>query len=108
MNRKSIRIILTCLVFILALGSAAAVPAAAQSGKQVTKININTAPAAELQSLPRIGEKIAERIIDFRKKNGPFKRIEDLMKVKGIGEKVFLQLKDRITVSASGEGEGKK
>jgi comEA protein len=108
MNNRKIRIILTCLVFVLALGSAATVPAAAQSGKQVTKININTASAAELESLPRIGEKIAERILEFRKKNGPFKRIEDLMKVNGIGEKVYLQLKDRITVSTPGEGTGKK
>jgi competence protein ComEA len=62
------------------------------------KININTASAAELQELPRIGESIAQRIVDYRTKNGNFKRIEDLMKVRGIGERVFLQLKDLITV----------
>ena len=103
MKRISIPAHLTCLALVLALGVGAVVPAAIQSGKQAAKININTATAAELETLPRIGEKIAERIIDFRKKNGPFKRIEDLMKVSGIGEKVFLQLKDRITVGAPGK-----
>jgi len=62
------------------------------------KININTASLVELQKLPRIGEKVAQRIIDFRKKNGKFKRTEELMKVKGIGEKMFNRLKDLITV----------
>jgi comEA protein len=62
------------------------------------KININTASAVELQKLPRVGLKIAQRIIEFREKQGKFKRIEELMKVKGIGEKTFKNLKDRITV----------
>jgi competence protein ComEA len=70
-----------------------------QSGKlSGEKINLNSATSDELQKLPRIGPKVAQRIIDFRKQNGPFKRIEDLMKVKGIGEKTFTQLKDMITV----------
>lgn len=64
------------------------------------KININTAPAERLQELPRIGEKVAQRIVDFRTKNGKFKTIEDLMKVKGIGEKIFDLIKDRITVGS--------
>lgn len=69
------------------------------------KININTASLAELQKLPRVGEKVAQRIIDFRKKNGRFRRIEDIMKVKGIGEKMFNRIKDLITV---GEAPKKK
>jgi competence protein ComEA len=44
---------------------------------------------------------VGQRIIDFREKNGKFKKIEEIMKVKGIGEKLFLQLKDRITVGNS-------
>jgi comEA protein len=73
---------------------------AQKSGEK--KININTASAIELQKLPRIGAKVALRIIDFREKHGKFKRVEDLMKVKGIGEKTFMNLKDLITV---GSGE---
>ena len=73
---------------------------AVQAGAQtpVKKIDINKATSVELQQLPRIGPKIAQRIIDFRKENGLFQRIEDLMKVKGIGEKTFLRLKEMITV----------
>lgn len=64
------------------------------------KININTAGSEELQQLPRIGPTVAQRIIDYREKNGKFSRIEDLMKVRGIGEKTFEGLKDLITVGS--------
>lgn len=67
-------------------------------GKAAEKININTASAEELQKLPRIGPKVALRIIEFRKQNGPFKKTEELMKVRGIGEKMFAKLKDQIVV----------
>ncbi len=66
--------------------------------KPVEKININTAPLEVLENLPRIGPKVAQRIVDFRKQNGPFKKIEELMKVKGIGEKTFARLKDLVVV----------
>jgi competence protein ComEA len=77
--------------------------APAQLGAQgkESKININTASVLELQELPRIGEQVARRIVDYREKNGKFKRIEELMKIKGIGEKTFLQLKDRVTVGSA-------
>jgi competence protein ComEA len=65
------------------------------SGK---KININTASVGELQKIPRIGPKVAQRIIEFRKEHGKFKRIEEIMKVKGIGERTFERIKDFITV----------
>jgi competence protein ComEA len=71
---------------------------AAQDGNSKAKININTASAEELQALPRVGEKVAQRIVEYREANGKFKAIEDIMKVQGIGEKTFLQLKDLITV----------
>ena len=55
---------------------------AAQTDKAEGKVDINTASTAELQTLPRIGPKVAQRIIDFRKANGRFQRIEDIMKVR--------------------------
>jgi competence protein ComEA len=64
-----------------------------------TAININTAAAAELDNLPGIGAKTAARIVEYRQKNGPFKKIEELMNVRGVGEKNFLKLKDHITVA---------
>lgn len=75
-------------------------PLFAQSKGSVEKVNINTASAAELEKLPQVGPKIAQRIIDYRKESGSFKRVEDLMKVKGIGEKTFAKLKDLITVGS--------
>lgn len=64
-------------------------------------ININTASATELDTLPGIGAKTAARIVEYRQKNGPFKKIEELMNVRGVGEKNFLKLKPRITVSTA-------
>ncbi len=69
-----------------------------------TKININTASKEELIKLPGIGEVKAESIIEFRKQNGPFKNISDIIKVKGIGEKTFNKFSDTITVEDSNEG----
>ena len=61
------------------------------------KININTASASELTLLSGIGEGRAADIIKYREENGDFSRIEDIMKVSGIGEKTFEEIKDRIT-----------
>ena len=63
-------------------------------------INLNTATAAEFESLPGIGAKVAARIVEYRMKNGPFRKIEELMNVQGIGEKSFLKLRPQLTVSA--------
>ncbi len=62
------------------------------------KVNINTATAAELAYLPRLGSKVAARIVEHRKEK-PFTRPEDLMEVKGIGEKLFVSLKPYVSVS---------
>jgi competence protein ComEA len=60
---------------------------------------LNSATVAELETLPGIGRSTAERIVEHRKKTGGFKKIEELMNVKGIGEKSFLRLKPLITVA---------
>ena len=61
-------------------------------------VNINTASAEQLMTLDGIGESYAERIIEFREKNGPFQNPGDLLKVKGIGEKTVELNKDRIII----------
>jgi competence protein ComEA len=71
---------------------------AAEAAPAAAKVNINTADAAGLAALKGIGEKKAQAIIEYREKNGPFKSVDDLVHVKGIGEKTVADLKDQITV----------
>ncbi len=64
----------------------------------VNRVNINSANAKQIASLPGIGPKMAERIIAFRSQNGDFKQIEDLQRIKGIGKKVFDKIKPFIEI----------
>lgn len=73
-----------------------ALPSLAAEGRRV---NINAADAAQLALLPRVGPSVAQRIVAFRKENGPFKSPEDLMLVQGIGEKTYQLLKPYLAVS---------
>ena len=68
------------------------------SGGSSGKININTADASELQKLTGIGPGKAKSIIDYRNKNGPFKSVDDLLNVSGIGEKTLEKIRDEIVV----------
>jgi comEA protein len=119
----SMRRILFALVILLATAVAApSVVTAAQAAKPSTSskgsgtakvagtakskataaspVNLNSASVAQLQTLPGIGASAAQRIVEYRQKNGTFKKIEELMNVKGIGEKSFLKLKPLVTVGA--------
>lgn len=69
--------------------------------KESNKIDINRASVEQLQTLPSIGPAIAKRIIDYRLANGRFETIEQLKEVKGIGEKTFEKIKDRIAVDST-------
>lgn len=74
-----------------------AIPGLAAEGRRV--VNVNSADAAQLALLPRVGPSVAQKILDFRKENGPFKSAEDLMLVQGIGEKTFQLIKPYVAIS---------
>lgn len=61
-------------------------------------VNLNTASLTELQTLPRIGPAIAQRIVDWRSANGRFRSVSDLLQVAGVGQKLFDGVKDKVTV----------
>jgi len=104
------RTISTCLAVLALLTGTPAVaqaqeakpaPSRAASSRTPAVVNLNTATAAQIATLPGIGPATAQRIIEHREKNGPFKKIEELMNVKGIGEKSFLKLKPFLSVGES-------
>ena len=78
-------------------------PASSKAAATTAIVNINTASASDLEALPGIGAKTAARIVEYRQKNGPFKKIEELMNVRGVGEKNFLKLKPQITIASKAE-----
>lgn len=91
-------VLLLVVSFVMVLGGSAYAQEKQAGDANAVKVNINTAGKEQLMDLPRIGEKIAERIIEYREKNGKFKRPEDIMKVKGIGEKTFQKFEKRIVI----------
>jgi len=101
------RTLLATLICCSALAGVFAGPVRAQTttppapAKVAEPVNLNTATAAQLEVLPGIGARTAARIVEYRQKNGPFKKVEDLMNVRGVGEKSFLRLKSMVTVGPS-------
>lgn len=73
-------------------------PAPGTAGAVGGKVNLNTADLVTLETLPRVGPAMAQRIIDWRTANGRFTAVEDLMSVTGVGDKTFEQLKKLVTV----------
>jgi competence protein ComEA len=96
---------LVALLAVVSLSAALTAPVSAQAAPAAAAtpsgpaVNINTADAAGLAALPGIGPKTADLIIAYRQKNGPFKKIEELMNVHGIGEKSFLKIRAQLSVS---------
>lgn len=80
-------------LFVVALACAASI------GFAMAAVNINTATAEQLESLPEIGPGKAKAIIEYRKSNGGFKTLEDIKNVKGIGDKTFDKLKSQLALS---------
>jgi len=73
-----------------------------ETGRSVeAPVDLNRATAEELETLPGIGERTAERIIEYRREQGGFKKIEELMNVRGIGERSFLRLRPLVRVEPS-------
>ena len=95
MNRSASRLGAALLALaVLTLGTVPPLSAAEENGS----IDLNRATARELIQLPGVGEVIAKRIVDFREEHGPFKRVEDLMKIKGIGEKSLEKIRPYIRI----------
>jgi competence protein ComEA len=92
------RFVAAVLAAVFALGISAGVASAAAKAP-TSKVNINTATVSQLTELPGVGEKLAARIVEFRQKQGPFKSTQELMNVKGIGEKNLQKLQQYLTVS---------
>jgi competence protein ComEA len=86
----------------LALGALVQVPAlgapSAAAPSSGAIVDLNAASEQDLAAIPGIGDVMAKRIVDFRKENGPFRQVDDLLKVKGIGEKSLEKLRPYVSV----------
>ena len=103
-------LITNAIVVAVIAGALATSAVAAPTSRQATRaqgqppapaplVNLNTATKADLEKLPGVGPAVAQRILDYRQKNGAFKKVEELMNVQGIGEKSFLKLRTLVTVA---------
>lgn len=97
--KTTLRFLFPAVAALALAAVASAAPADAPDGAAGKKININQASAAQIALLPRVGAKAAERIVEYRKAHGSFGQAEELMEVKGIGEKLYGELKPYVSLS---------
>lgn len=85
------------LAVLTSVGTAAAADKPAASAP--ARININTASVEQLTALPGVGARLAGRIVEYRQKQGPFKSTQELLNVKGVGEKNFQKIQGQLSVA---------
>ena len=102
-SRVNTKFVVVLIVVLLAVsgpaGATEAGDAPTVGGPSPRQVDINKASAAELTAIPGVGDTLAQRIVEFREKQGPFRRVEDLLKIKGIGEKSFQKMRPHVKVS---------
>ena len=105
-NLTAIRLLtvaaLCAAVLTAGAGHALAVPPAKDetTSKSASPVDLNKASENQLTEVPGIGPSLAKRIVDFRNENGDFRRVEDLLRVRGIGEKSFEKIRPHVTVKS--------
>jgi competence protein ComEA len=104
--RNMLRALLVCALALSFTGGVIAQDKTQAPSKPA--INLNTATLDQLEDLPGIGRATAERILEYRQKSGGFKKVEELMNVKGIGEKSFLKLKPLVVIAPKTDKPGQQ
>ena len=110
MRRLMVGLAVCCTVLSAGGGGAAwggqdppAEPTTERTMPDAGLVDLNRATLAELDTLPGVGPRTAQRIVEYREENGGFTRLEELMNVRGIGERTFLRLKPLVTVASPDE-----
>ena len=98
MYRRFVAAVLAVALAVLVV-PALAVAGSASKSEPTSKVNLNTANAEQLATLPGVGPALASRIVEYRQKSGAFRSTKDVMNVKGIGEKNFAKIEAWLTVS---------
>ncbi len=109
MKQTFVSLVLALLVVTLGLVAAHAdgspsVQLVATGAASAHRVDLNSAGSEELQSLPGVGPALAARIVAFRQENGPFRTVDDLLAVKGIGPKMLEKLRDKVTANPPASG----